>query len=189
MVWKYGTKTLSVGQSWKTDDGLLQPSNWNIWDKDTKAKMGVVWWDDPEPFDARFYLGWKEDGKTLIERKISDEDAKDEDGNLLKDENGNQIVNKGLKSEWVEQTKISANNRLSKTDWYIIRKTEAGTSVPNSIADYRSAVRTASKNIEDKINACSDFAAFKKLFDAPTDKNGKPTGKAPIFDFPNEVTV
>ena len=47
---------------------------------------------------------------------------------------------------------------------------------------------TASKTIEDKINACSDLAAFKALFDAPTDSNGKPTGKAPIYDFPDSVT-
>ena len=66
MVWKYGTKTLSAGQSWKTDDGLTQPPNWIIWDADTKAKMGVVWWEDEKPFDSTFYWGWSSDGKTLI---------------------------------------------------------------------------------------------------------------------------
>jgi hypothetical protein len=30
------------------------------------------------------------------------------------------------------------------------------------------------------------FAAFKKLFDAPVDSDGKPTGNAPIHDWPKE---
>tara|TARA_R100000697_G_C5379828_1_gene179701 strand:+ start:126 stop:695 length:570 start_codon:yes stop_codon:yes gene_type:complete len=188
MVWKYGTKTLSAGQSWKTDDGLTQPPNWIIWDADTKAKMGVVWWEDEKPFDSTFYWGWSSDGKTLIEKKIADEDAKDHAGNLLKDEDGNQIINKGLKSIWVERTKASANGRLQSTDWYVTRKSEADTAIPSNITTYRTAVRTASKTIEDKINACSDLAAFKKLFDNPVDEKGNPTGKAPIYDFPDKVT-
>ena len=115
-------------------------------------------------------------------------DAKDESGNLVKDEDGNQVIDKGLKSIWVQKTKERANADLQSTDWYVTRKSEAGTAIPSNITTYRTAVRTASKTIEDKINACSDLAAFKKLFDAPTDGNGKPTGKAPIYDFPDEVT-
>ena len=188
MPWKYGTKTIQVGSSWKDDDGNLHPSNWFIWDKDTKAKMGVVWWDESKPYDDEFYTGWSTDGKTLIERKIADENAKDESGNLVKDEDGNQVIDKGLKSIWVQKTKERANADLQSTDWYVTRKSEAGTAIPSNITTYRTAVRTASKTIEDKINACSDLAAFKKLFDAPTDGNGKPTGKAPIYDFPDGVT-
>ena len=30
------------------------------------------------------------------------------------------------------------------------------------------------------------FAAFKKLFDVPVDSDGKPTGNAPIYDWPEE---
>ena len=115
-----------------------------------------------------------------------DEDAKDEDGNLLKDDDGNQIINEGLKTIWVRKTKESANGRLQATDWYVTRKAEAGTAIPNGTSTYRTAVRTASKTIEDKINACSNLSAFKALFDTPVDSDGNPTGNAPIYDWPKE---
>ena len=55
------------------------------------------------------------------------------------------------------------------------------------ISKYRTDVRTATKTIEDKINACSKLANFMKLFDTPVDKDGNPTGKADIYNFPDEV--
>ena len=88
----------------------------------------------------------------------------------------------------MRKTKESANGRLQSTDWYVTRKAEAGTAVPSDITTYRTAVRTSSKTIEDKINACSDLAACKALFDVPVDGSGNPTGKAPIYNFPKEVT-
>tara|TARA_R100001086_G_scaffold147732_1_gene78216 strand:+ start:3549 stop:4112 length:564 start_codon:yes stop_codon:yes gene_type:complete len=186
MVWKYKSREISGGRPWKDDDGFTHPYNWMTWDDATKKSKGLTWTDDPAPFDSTFYWGWSADGKTLIEKKIADEDAKDNAGNLLKDEDGNQVVNKGLKSIWVEKTKVSANGRLQSTDWYVTRKTEAGTAIPNNITTYRTAVRTASKTIEDKINACADLAAFKALFATPVDSNGKPTGNAPIYDWPKD---
>ena len=186
MVWKYKSKTIAGGTPWKDDEGFTHPYNWMSWDDATKKAKGLTWTDDPAPFDSTFYWGWSADGKTLIERKIADEDAKDNAGNLLKDEDGNQVINKGLKSIWVERTKASANGKLQTTDWYVTRKTEAGTGIPSNITTYRTAVRTASKTIEDKINACADLAAFKALFATPVDSNGKPTGNAPIYDWPKD---
>ena len=188
MVWKYGTKELQAGRGWTDDSGIKHPSNWVIWTDDYKKSMNITWTDDPAPFDDRFYWGYQADGKTLIERKLADEDAVDGSGNKVKDADGNQVVNQGLKSIWVERTKKDANGRLSKSDWYVTRKSEAGTAIPSNIATYRTAVRTASKTIEDKINGCSNLSAFKALFDVPVDGSGNPTGKAPIYDFPDSVT-
>jgi len=188
MVWKYGTKELQEGRSWTDDNNIRHPYNWVIWTDDYKKSMNITWEDDPAPFDNKFYWGWSADGKTLIERKIADEDAVDEDGNKLKDQDGNQIINEGLKTIWVRQTKKRANGRLQSTDWYVTRKAEAGTAIPSDVATYRTAVRTSSKTIEDKINACSNLTAFKALFDAPVDSDGKATGNAPIYDFPDSLT-
>ena len=49
-------------------------------------------------------------------------------------------------------------------------KTDADKKV---VADYEAEVATK-------------FAAFKKLFDVPVDSDGKPTGNAPIYDWPEE---
>ena len=188
MVWKYKSREISAGRSWVDDNKIRHPSNWMRWSTDYKKSMDVTWTDDPAPFDNRFYWGYMKDDKSLIERKLADEDAVDGSGNKVKDDDGNQVINEGLKTIWVRKTKESANGRLKATDWYVTRKAEAGTAIPSDITTYRTAVRTSSKTIEDKINACSDLSAFKKLFDAPTDSNGKPTGKAPIYNFPKEVT-
>ena len=81
-------------------------------------------------------------------------------------------------------TKESANGNLQSTDWYVTRKSEAGTAIPSATSTYRTKVRTASKTIEDKINGCSNLSAFKALFDTPVDSDGNPTGNAPIYDWP-----
>ena len=184
MVWKYKSREISGGRPWKDDDGFTHPYNWMSWDDTTKKAKGLAWTDDPAPFDNKFYWGWSADGKTLIERKLADEDAVGEDGNKLKDEDGNQVINEGLKTIWVRKTKESANGRLQATDWYVTRKSEAGTAIPSATSTYRTKVRTASKTIEDKINGCSNLSAFKALFDTPVDSDGNPTGNAPIYDWP-----
>ena len=76
---------------------------------------------------------------------------------------------------------------LKDTDWYIIRASDnSSLSVPSDITAKRKAIRDASKTIEDKINACANLTAFKKLFDTPVDKDGTPTGNPPIHDFPED---
>ena len=65
---------------------------------------------------------------------------------------------------------------------------EAGTAIPSDIATYRAGVRTATKTIEDKIDACDTLAKFKALFDTPMDSDLNPTGNAPMYDYPDEVS-
>ena len=67
-----------------------------------------------------------------------------------------------LKTVWVEQQKETANQLLSKSDWMVTRKAEAGTAIPSATATYRTAVRTQCGLREATINACSDV---KKLQD------------------------
>ena len=100
---------------------------------------------------------------------------------------GQQMITRGLKYKWIEQTKSTANGLLTVSDWYVTRKSETDTAIPSDISKYREDVRTATKTIEDKINACTKLADFMKLFDAPVDKDGNPTDKAPIYNFPDEV--
>jgi hypothetical protein len=100
---------------------------------------------------------------------------------------GEQGVTAGLKTNWIAQTKTSGNSKLASTDWYVTRKSETDTAIPSAITTYRSAVRTATGTIETAINACNDLDDFKALFVVPMDSDNKPTGNAPIYDFPDEV--
>ena len=101
------------------------------------------------------------------------------------DEDGNQVVTLGLKSQWKATIKEQAGGLLQPTDWMVIKASEvADYTVPADITTDRAAIRTASNTIEAAIDAASDHAAFMALFDVPTDADGNPTGNAPIADWP-----
>ena len=187
MVWKLSDGTIvNVGSSWVDSNKIRHPSNWGVWSDAEKKAAGLTWTDDVAPHDNTFYLGRKADG-SLIERALDDEDATDEDGNKKKDKNGNQVINYGLKTTWINITKQRANDLLSKSDWEITRKSEKGTAIASATTTFRDKVRTACDTIETKINNCSNLTEFKALFDVPKDSNNNPTGNAPIYDFPEEL--
>lgn len=183
MAWLYNGRTLKVGKSWTDDNGYKHPYNWaSAWSADDKTQWGVTWQDDPDTsYDNRFY--WARD----VERSLTDINEVDEDNNPILDQDGNQVVTKGLKTIWIENTKETANSLLAKSDWYVVRNAEKSTAIPSEISTYRDAVRTATGTIETAINACADLDAFKALFVVPTDADGNPTGNAPIYDFPDEI--
>ena len=187
MVWKLSDGTIvNVGSSWVDSNKIRHPSNWGVWSDAEKKAAGLTWTDDVAPHDDKFYWGRKADG-SLIERALDDADAVDDDGNKVKDADGNVIVIKGLKTIWIKKTKQRANDLLSKSDWEITRKSEKGTAIASATTTFRDKVRTACNTIETKINNCSDLNAFKALFDVPKDSGGNPTGaNPPIHDFPKE---
>tara|TARA_R100000664_G_C2746935_1_gene134551 strand:+ start:58 stop:609 length:552 start_codon:yes stop_codon:yes gene_type:complete len=182
MVWKHDGKNLTVGKSWTDKNGFKHPYNWSTaWTDQNKKDWGVAWTDDVDTsFDNRFY--WSKG----VERKLADEDATDAKGNKVKDENGNQIINYGLKTQWIKKTKQRANDLLSKSDWEVTRKAEKGTAIASATTTFRDKVRTACNTIETAIQNASNMTQFKALFDTPVDKDGNVTGNAPIHDFPEE---
>ena len=183
MVWKHNGVNIKEGRSWTDKDGTKHPSNWMIWSDEDKKGFGLTWEDDVDTsYDERFY--WSKG----VERKLDDTKEVDKDGKAIIDPlTGEQLITLGLKSIWIEQTKSTANGLLTVSDWYITRKSETDTAVPTDVSKYRADVRTATKTIEDKINACSKLSEFMALFDAPVDSEGKPTGNAPMYNFPKEI--
>ena len=164
MPWKYNNRTIRAGRAWTGIDGVQHPRNWMIWSDAEKTARGLVWEDDPAPFDNRFY--WAADLPRALD------DVTDEDGN----------VTLGLKSQYKAQTKTAAASLLAPTDWHVVKATEvAAYSVPANISQYRTDVRAASNTIEAAIDGAADLDAFIALFDAPED------GNAPINDWPEEV--
>jgi len=181
MAWKYNDRLVQTGRSWTNDDGITHPRNWAIWSDEDKVAAGLVWEDDPAPFDNRFY--WSAD----VPKALDDVNAVDVDGNPILDEEGVQVVIKGLKSNAIAQVKATAGGLLQPTDWMVTRKAETGTAIPSAVGDYRTAVRTASEAIETAIAGVTTLEQFKALYDAPVDADGMPTGNAPINDWPDEI--
>ena len=184
MVWKHNGRTIQIGKAWVSDTNIKYPRQWNNLTDAEKKSAGLVWEDDPvvETFDNRFY--WAKG----VERKLEDENVVDENGKAVIDlDTGKQMIQRGLKYQWIEKTKSIASGLLTASDWYVTRKSETDKAIPTDITKYREDVRTASKTIEDKINSCKKLSDFEALFLVPKDSNGDPTGNAPIYDFPDEV--
>jgi hypothetical protein len=148
-----------------------------------KKVVGLLWQDDPTPYDRRFW--WD----ATTPKALDDRNEVDLDGKPVIDtRTGKQVVTLGLKSQWKTQIKQTAAGLLAPTDWYVTRKAEATTAIPSDITTYRAAVRTKSGTIEAAIDGAADHAAFVALFTTPVDSDGKPTGNAPINDWPDPLT-
>ena len=184
-MWTYLGRVIKKGRAWRDADGTLHPSNWaSGWTDAEKASAGLVWDESLQPvsFDNRFY--WS----AGVPKNIDDVNEVDEDGNPVLDEDGVQVVTKGLKSNAIALVKTQAAGLLAPTDWHVVKASEvSGYTVPSEVTTYRAAVRTASNTIETAITNAADHAAFMALYDVPVDANGDPTGNAPINDWPDEV--
>ena len=163
MAWTYNNSVIREGRSWTDDNGIKHPTNWGSWSDAEKTAAGLVWVDDPAPFDSRFY--WSAGNH----KALDDVNEVDENGDPLLDEEGNQVVTLGLKSQWIKKVKQEASNLLSPTDWYVIRHAEASTAIPADVTTSRTAVRTASNTKETQINAITTHAAFVPLLEGTDD--------------------
>ena len=72
-----------------------------------------------------------------------------------------------LKEQAITYFKHRIGGELAKTDWYIIRKADNGTEVPQEIADAREDLRELSNTVETEINSLSAKGAVI-TFDFPT---------------------
>ena len=165
MAFKLNGNPLAVDVAFSHND-MNYPANWlRLSTAQEKKDLGITEVADDPVYDGRFYNG---DGSA---KALDDVNATDEEGNLLKDENGDQVIILGLKSVLKAQEKITAGTLLARYDWYVVRKTEKGTAIPTAITTYRDAVRTACDTREKEIDACSDTAALVILY-GTTEKDG-----------------
>jgi len=201
MAWKLDSKTIRAGKSWTDANGITHPTNWMIWSDDDKKEAGLTWVDDTvAPHDSRFYWGRNADGSlipksltdinhTWTQEQIDSGEAPDgtSAGAAQLDVEGNQIVTLGLKTNAIALAKRQAAGLLAPYDWYVVRKAETDVAIPSTITTYRAAVRTACAAIETKISNAADLTAFIALYDTPVDSDGKPTGNAPVVDWPDAL--
>jgi hypothetical protein len=189
-MWTLNGRVIREGRSFIDDNGVKHPASWGSYEASYKASIGLVEVTVEAKPDERFYWVSGPDttgAYTSVERALEDVNEVDDNGDPLLDEDGVQIVTKGLKSEWIAQTKQTQGSLLAQTDWAYIRKQDTGAAVPADIQQYRDEVRLAGGIIEGQIAACADLAAFKALFVVPTDADGNATGNAPIHNWPDPI--
>ena len=71
-----------------------------------------------------------------------------------------QVVTKGLKSQWTAQVKQTAGSLLSGTDWMVIRKVERNVDIPAATQTYRAAVVAEADRLETAIAGAADVDAL-----------------------------
>ena len=158
MAFTLNGKPLAVDVAFTHND-IQYPANWlRLTTKAEKEAIGITEVADAPVYDSRFYNG---DGSA---KALDDVDAKDSDGNLLKNLDGSQMVIYGVKSVLKSQEKATAGSLLARYDWYVVRKAEKGTAIPSAIQTFRDGVRTACDTREKEIDACSDTAALVTLY-------------------------
>ena len=123
---------------------------------------------------------------TATPKRLEDEDAVDEDGNNILDDDGNQVINYGLKTEKKRIVKDQASGLLAPTDWYVVKATEvADYSVPSNITTFRADVRTKSNEMETQIDACTTVDELKTLYEyVNTGTEENPVIERPLAEFP-----
>jgi hypothetical protein len=71
-----------------------------------------------------------------------------------------QMVTKGLKSQYKTQFKQTANSLLAQTDWMVIRKAERNVAIPTDVATKRAAVLAECDRLIAAVTAAADMTAF-----------------------------
>ena len=166
MGYQIGDRKLPLDVAWTDTDGIQRPANWlRLSTERDRELLGITWVaENINNYDQRFY--W--DSSTP--KRLNDEPAVDGEGNPVLDDDGNQLVNTGLKTLWKAKQDEIAASLLAPSDWRVVKELEvnssfanARTAYPSAWMTYRAAVRTACNTRQAEIDACSDVAALKEL--------------------------
>ena len=165
-------------QSLVLNDVRYSSQVFTIWTDAQRKELGIV----PivisgSHLDTNYYIEHNHtdavaaDGNSVIrtigvkaaDRALEDVDAVDVDGNAVLDHYGVQMVTRGLKYNAIQKVKQQQSGYLSRTDWYIIRKADAGTAIPTAIQTFRNAIRADATRIENAITAATTMDEFIAL--------------------------
>ena len=162
MGFELNGQPLAVDRPFTDANGVKYPANWlRLSSAEDKEAIGITEVPDPAPVDHRFY--WDHD----LPKRLEDEPAVDENGDPVLDADGEQIINKGLKTEWTAQQKQIAGTLLAPTDWYITRKVDTDIEIPAKVKQYRDEIRLTCGLREDQIAQCTSTEELAALLTNP----------------------
>ena len=168
------------------------------WSKDEKEAIGIyeVETDSSNKKDEKWYINTNEsytfaNGKvtrswgTATAKAHADTlwTSQDKtDGKIPEGKDVGDVAIEGLKTVLIRNIKSQAAGILQNTDWYVIRKADAGTAVPSSITTHRAAVRTKCAEMETAITNAADTPALETLYTYTKQEDGSIT--RPLGEFP-----
>ena len=173
-MWKYNDRSINPGKSWRDDNGVLHPGNWNIWSAEHKASMGIIEIIPKTPPDSKLYT-WSMNKDGTINSKAKE----------LNDSGSGDSKVFGLKSTLKNNVKIQQGSLLAKTDWVIIRKADIDKEVPTNIKTWRDAIRVKATEMENAIDAASSVDDIAKLWIThKVDDVGRIVKSGILYDWP-----
>ena len=169
------------------------------WTNEEREAIGIyeIVFDNSNKKDEAYYINTNQsfsyaDGQvtasygTATPKLLEDRNETNEDGSPMLDENGNQIVTKGLKSQKKNIIKQQASGLLEKTDWHNHKALDDETyTIPDNIKTYRANVRAKSNEMESQIDACTNVDELKALYEYIRQEDGTIT--RPLAEFPKEI--
>ena len=187
-MWKYNGRTIRTGKAWTDDNGVQHPANWHIWSPSDKAAAGLTEVTPETPPDSRLYTwGYQADGVTISKtaKNLNDVNSVDENGDPVLDDDGNQLVTRGVKWNLKQAVKEQQGSLLAHTDWAVVRKADKGTAIPSNIQTYRDAIRTKATEMETAIDNAANTDAVAALFVTYTaNEDGSVTKSGILYDWP-----
>ena len=170
-------KVFANPEGFTLNDNQYSSQIFTAWSKEEKQAIGIyeVETDSSKFKDESYYNNTNEifefkNGKairkwgTATPKQLNDVNATDEDGEpVIQD--GKQVVIKGLKSQKISISKQQTAGLLQSTDWYVTRKSDTGTAIPQEIQDFRTEIRIVSNQQETQINACTTVEQLKALYE------------------------
>lgn len=187
-MWKHNGRTIREFKSWTDDNGITHPRNWHIWSPSEKADAGLTEVTPETPPDSRLYTwGYQADGVTISKtaKSLTDVGLVDSDGNAVNDDDGNQIMQPGVRSQLKAEVKSQQGSLLAQTDWAVVRKADKGTAIPSNIQTYRDAIRTKATAMESAIDGAADTDAVAALFVSyKKNEDGSVTKSGILYDWP-----
>ena len=171
------------------------------WTKDEKEAIGIyeVETDSTNYKDEKWYINTNESfafGSGKVIRSWGTATAKAHadtlwtsqdktDGNIPEGKDVGDVAVEGLKTVLIRTLKAQAAGELQNTDWYVIRKADAGTAIPSAIETHRAAVRTKCASMEASITNAADTPALETLYTYTKQEDGsvtRPLGELPTLE-------
>jgi hypothetical protein len=190
-------KVFANPESFTLNNNQYSSQIFTLWSNEQKNEIGIyeIETDSTNLKDESYYNNTNEvfefkNGKAIrswgiaTAKQLNDVNATDEDGKpVIRD--GKQVVIKGLKSQKISISKQQTAGLLSSSDWYVTRKSDTGTAIPQDIQDFRTAVRSVSNQQETQINACTTVEQLKALYEyVNTGTEQSPIYNRPLAEFP-----
>jgi len=195
------TRYLNGNRGFTIGDVQYPRTIFSLWSKDERELIGVyeVKIDNTNKKDEKWYvntnISYSFNGDKVVgsygaatakahaDSLYTEEDKTD--GNIPEGKDVGDVAVEGLKTILIRDLKLQAATELQNTDWYVLRKADAGTAIPSSITTHRTAVRTKCAEMETAITNAADTPALETLYTFTRQEDGsvtRPLGELPVLE-------